>query len=332
MDRIAIVGLGPLGLSIGLALKRAELTDAEVVGIDRARNLQSRASKMGAVDSATGNLRSALRGAGLVILDMPVLHMEEALQAVGEDVEKGTTVTDTGTSKVKVTEWAKRHLPETVGFVGGRPLPWKTLDLPEDAEATVFDDTSYCVVPSDSTDPDSVKTVVGLVEVLRAAPLFMDPHEHDSFAAAVSHLPRLLSAALLNATASSASWKEMSRLAGGEFHQLSGLAAGDPEETAAASQADSGSLDHWLGQVIDELASYRERLRGQDENLAEVLVSAWEHRARWEAGEVGAENRAEVPSAKAMMAGMFLGNRLVDRYSKFADTTKPPSWRYPGAS
>ena len=332
MDRIAIVGLGPLGLSIGLALKRAELTDAEVVGIDRARNLQSRASKMGAVDSATGNLRSALRGAGLVILDMPVLHMEEALQAVGEDVEKGTTVTDTGTSKVKVTEWAKRHLPETAGFVGGRPLPWKTLDLPEDAEATVFDDTSYCVVPSDSTDPDSVKTVVGLVEVLRGGSAIHGPPRARLLrSGSLPPAPSALRGAAQRDGLQRVLERDVSPCRR-EFHQLSGLAAGDPEETAAASQADSGSLDHWLGQVIDELASYRERLRGQDENLAEVLVSAWEHRARWEAGEVGAENRAEVPSAKAMMAGMFLGNRLVDRYSKFADTTKPPSWRYPGAS
>ena len=127
MGRMTIVGFGPVGASIGLGLKRAKLRDTEIVGTSRSRSALSAASKAGAVDSTTTNLRSAIIGAQLVVLDVPLSETKEMLEAIGPILEGGCVVTDTGATKVRVMEWAEECLPKGISFVGGHPLPKKRL-------------------------------------------------------------------------------------------------------------------------------------------------------------------------------------------------------------
>ena len=82
-------------------------------------------------------------------------------------------------------EWADQLLPPTVSFVGGRPLIRKPFTKLEDASADLFQGSQYCISPADNADQTAVKTVVGLVELIGAKPLFLDPHEHDSYAVAM---------------------------------------------------------------------------------------------------------------------------------------------------
>ena len=324
MDRITIVGMGPLGASIGLGLKRAGLTSTEIVGTDRDRHALSQASRMGAVDKAVGSLRSALDGAQLVVLDTPLTDTRETLEAIGPLLEKGCVVTDTGTVKALVIEWAQDTLPHGISFVGGHPILRRTVVKLNDAEAGLLDGAEYCVIPAESADPESVKTVVGMVEALGARPLFLDAKEHDSYAAAIAQLPLVLSSALVNSTASSVSWREISRLAGAGFREVSQLAAGDPAESAAACLADPEALAHWLDQAIAVLSSYRDQLKEGDDTLLDRFVHAWEERTKWETDAVVGEAGEDIPSAAHTMAGMVLSRRLVERYRQITGAKKRP--------
>ena len=98
MDRITIITAGPLGLSIGLGLKRADLQNTEVVGTSGDRGLLTKGKKMGAFDRTSNNLKSALKGAQLVILDAPAGETRELMEAIGPTLEQDCVITDTGTN------------------------------------------------------------------------------------------------------------------------------------------------------------------------------------------------------------------------------------------
>ena len=331
MDRITILGLGPIGVSIGLALKRAGLRDTEILGTDADKRAMNTASEMGAIDTSSGNLRSAMEGAQLVIMDIPLADSHELLEAIGPILEDGCVVTDTGSAKVQVNEWAESYFAPGAKYVGGRPLPSRTVTRAEDADATLFDDTRYCVITDESTDQEALRTIVGMVELLGAKPLFLDAHEHDSYAAAVVHLPLVLSAALVSSAATSPAWVEMFRLAKTEFEEVSRLADHDPRDNAAACLANPEALVHWLDQFIAELQSYRNEVEQGSEELVERFIDAWEERAKWEADAVADDGQSSLPShgMGTSMGGVFLGKRIVDRTQRIFDLQKRPKWKYP---
>ena len=320
--------MGAIGTSIGLGLKRAGLSETEIIGADEDGDALNVATKMGAVDQTSSHLGRALDGAQLVILAVPLPETRELLEAIGPVLEQGCVVTDTATVKTRVMEWAKEYLPRGTSYVGGRPIPKWSLISTEDADATVFEDTDYCVIPSSSAEPEAVKTIVGLVESLGARPLFLDAQEHDSFAAALTHLPAVISAALVTSTNDSAYWRDMAKLAGPEFSRLSSLAAFNPEESAAVSLANQDPLVRWLDRMIAELSSYREQIEKRDENLLERFIHAWEQRARWEAGVVDEGPEIEVPSAAQSIAGMVVGRRMARRFGQIVKVGKRPPWKY----
>ena len=332
MDRITIVGMGPIGASIGLALKRARLPDLEIVGSSGNRKALSTAAKIGAVDSTSGNLRSAVEGADLVILDSHVTETKELLEAIGPILEDGCIVTDTAATKVQVLEWAEQHLPDRVSFVGGRPLPKELPAEVKDADPSIFEDTEYCIIPGRSADRGSVRTIVGLVEKLRAKPLFLDAHEHDSYAAAMTYLPIVMSSAFVTATAGSDGWKEMRRLAAAEFRDFSSLASNDPEDNRDSSMANPEALVHWLDQLITVLYGYRNQIKDKSDGLLDSFITAWEARAKWETGAEGDddEGRSRIPTAGESMATFMVGGRLADRYREYTqrDKKKKSGWKY----
>lgn len=333
MDRITIVGIGSIGASIGLALKRAKLTNLEVVGSSGNGKALSAVSKMGAVDTTTGNLRSAIANAGLVILDAPVGETQELLEAIGPVLEEGCVVTDTSPTKVPLMNWADENLPRGVSFVGGRPLPKSVPADIEEADPSIFEDTDYCIIPSKSADQAAVRTVVGLVEKLQAKPLFLDAHEHDSYAAAMTYLPIVMSSAFVTATAGSASWREMHRLATSEFRDFSSLASNDPQDNRDASLANPKTLVHWLDRLITVLYGFRNQINDNSEGLFDSFINAWEAHAKWESGAVGSddeEGRARIPTAGESMATFMMGGRLAERYREYTarDNKKKAGWKY----
>ena len=322
--------MGPVGTSLGLALKRANLTKTEVIGTSANRGALSTASKLGAVDQAIPNLGTALRGAGLVILDTPLRETREMMEAIGPMVEDGCVVTDTSASKLRVMEWSEELLPTEVNFIGGHPLTQKTLHSVEEADPSIFDGIQYCVIPGKSANREAVKTVTKMVEMLGAKPLFLDTHEHDSYAAAMNYLPIVVSAAFVTATTGSDGWREMHRLAASEFGDLSRLASDDPEDNEAACLANPDELVQWLDQVITELYSYRNQIKERSDELLDTFIKAWEGRARWKVGAVAPSEGQQLPSSTEAVASLFVGQRLTDRLKKMTGDKgdKEKRWKY----
>ena len=313
MERITIIGVGPLGASIGMGLKKRGLNNTEVVISSGDRRVMNAASKIGAADQTIGNLRSAVEGAQLVILDAPIGEMRELFEAIGPILEEGAVVTDTAATKTRVLEWADTYFRDNVDFVGGHPLPKRVPNSIESADPSIFMDARYTVTPGKTAEEASIRTVVGLIETLGSKPLFLDPSEHDSYAAAMRYLPLVMSSAFVNATAGSDGWREMHELADASFDSFSRLASNDPLDNEAVCMASPDALVHWVDQLIVQLYGFRNQIKEKDEQLLERFVNSWELRARWEADAVVPDDRAKMPSASQSMASAFFGEKLAQR-------------------
>ena len=330
MDRITIIGSGSIGLSMGLGIKAVGLKETELAGTSGERKWREKATETGAFDSVSGHLGNSLDGALLVILDVPATETKELMEAIGPVLEQDCRVTNTGLSMVQSLEWANAYFREDTTFVAGRPLlRTSSADL-NAADGAAFQGVDYCIAPSSTARPDAIKTVVGLVEALGAVPLFLDPHEHDSYTAAVTLVPSLLSSALMSMASESPSWREMSKLVANEFLEMSKLASVDPVEVASELEANPDSVAVWIGRMIETLESYRSLTQGPREQVEEALIRAWEERTKLELGAIVEDDAPRTPSTGESVASMFVGSRLAGRVRDIKDAGKNDPWRYKG--
>ena len=123
--RVAIIGLGLIGGSVGLGLKQANEPVWEVVGYARRPEVASAALASGVVDRVETSLKQTVRKADLVIVATPVLTIREILSQIAEYLTPGCVVTDTASTKLQVMKWAEELLPSAVDFVGGHPMAGK---------------------------------------------------------------------------------------------------------------------------------------------------------------------------------------------------------------
>ncbi len=190
--RIAIVGLGFIGGSIGLALHQAE-ADFEIVGHDRERAAASQARKIGAVDKTDWNLISACEDADLIVIATPVGAIKDTLAAIAPYLKLGCLITDTASIKAPVVQWANEILPEEAHFVGGNPIVGgagtTTADRPsgfppakrgglrggDAARADLFSGAVYCLTPAAGAAPDAVRLASDFVHSWAPSPTSLIP-------------------------------------------------------------------------------------------------------------------------------------------------------------
>ena len=314
--RITIIGLGLIGGSLGLALKAARLADVEVVGHDRERGTEGKARKIGAIDTAEHNLPRAVEGAGMVIIATPILAVREVLEQIAPDLREGCVVTDTASTKERVLEWAAQLLPPHVSFVGGHPMAGKETQGIDNAEADLFRGRAYCLCPAVDAHEDAVRALVGLVGLIGAEPLFLDPKEHDQYAGAVSHLPLLVSTALFTLMRASPAWRDLAPMASSGFRDVTRLASGDPRMSHDIFLTNREAAVHWLERMIEELRRYRDLLEGDAEELLETFGRAQMDRDTFIAQPHATRLEEEKPDVRQELVNSLMGGWISDRLRK----------------
>jgi prephenate dehydrogenase len=280
-NRVAIIGLGLIGGSIGLALHKAKAAQ-QITGYDLAKGISNQARKIGAIDQPYSALADAVRGAELVILATPVGAMRSLLQDVAAALSPGAVVTDVASTKVQVISWAEEYLPSSVAFVGGHPMTGKELSGVQAADATLFQGRIYCLTPTARTRSIAITKVSALIEALGARLRFLEPAEHDGQVAGVSHLPFIASIALMNAVGGGAAWSDAAMLAANGFRDITRLAAGNPEMYRDICLTNSESITRWLNEYIATLSGLRDRIAAHDRGLDETFVRARQMRLEWQ--------------------------------------------------
>lgn len=145
----------------------------------------------------------------------------------------------------------------------------------ENAAADLFRDKAYVICPPLNAGEDAVTRVVELARLVGGVPLFLDAAEHDQYAAAVSHLPLVVSTALFTLLHSSPSWNDMASLASSGFRDLTRLASGDPRMSHDICVTNREAIIHWIERLTAELSRYRDLLAdARDQNLLEIFTGA----------------------------------------------------------
>jgi prephenate dehydrogenase len=279
--RIAIIGLGLIGGSIGLALKQANWRRAEVTGYARRRKTASLARKSGAIDRIELDLRKAVKSADIIIVATPVLVIKDVFAQIAPELSDGSIVTDTASTKLQVMRWAQDLLPARTNFIGGHPMAGKEIQGIKAAEAELFRKCTYCLTPLPQAKPAAIRTVKDMVKALGAVPLVIDAEEHDRLVAGISHLPLLLSAALVLATTKNPSWPKMSRLAASGYRDLTRLASGNPELGAHICLSNQAAIVSWIDMFIEELQKLRKLVADGSKEIERALAMANEARQKW---------------------------------------------------
>ena len=279
--RVALIGLGLIGGSIGLSLKQLAKSGFDIVGYVRRPEVASTALSSGVVDKTETSLAKTVKEADLVIIATPVLTIKEILSQIAGHLPAGCVVTDTASTKVQVMQWAEEILPPTVDFIGGHPMAGKETYGIQAAEADLFRGCTYCLTPSEKASAKSIDKVTSVVKELGAIPFFVDAQEHDRLVAGVSHLPMLLSAALVAVTTQNPSWHKMSKLAASGYHDLTRLASGNPEVNAHICLSNQEAILHWIGKFSQELERYRQLVTSGDKRLEQALTDANKARQEW---------------------------------------------------
>lgn len=254
-DTLAIVGVGLIGGSIGLAAK-ARGVARRVVGIGRDERNLSRALSNGAIDQFTTNLTEGVAEADLVVVCTPVDRVAADVIASAAAAPSRCLITDAGSTKGNILAEIRGKLrAEGPEFIGSHPLAGSEKRGSANSKPEMFDGRLVVVTPTEHNDPEAIAVVELFWNQLGARVIRMDAHEHDRALAITSHLPHAAASALAGVTPPA--W--LSLTAGG-FRDSTRIAGGDPELWASIFRANREAVLSALDQYLERLGAFRTML------------------------------------------------------------------------
>jgi prephenate dehydrogenase len=279
LDRLAVVGTGLIGTSVGLAAKRAGV--GQVSAFDPDERSLAVAVERGAADAAAESLEAAIAEASLVVVAAPVSQLPAIVPTVL--ASGGATVTDVGSTKAAVTTAAAGH----GRFVGGHPMCGSEARGPEHATADLFEGATWFLTPVAETDAASLRLVHGFVSALGATPVAIEPETHDRVVALTSHLPHALANLLVNqAGANRVEGHDPLAAAGGSLREMTRVAGANPRIWVDIFLENAGVLEDSLADHRRRVEQLEQALRARDAGFL----------ARW-IGEASANRRRMLAEA-----------------------------------
>ncbi|MEM9252892.1 MAG: prephenate dehydrogenase [Planctomycetota bacterium] len=278
LPRVAIVGTGLLGASVGLGLKARGWT-GEVVGIGRTPATLAAAERIGAIDRGTSDY-AVLAECDVAVVAVPLGAFDAVFAAMAEHDHDGLVITDVGSTKRSVGAAARKHLPDPHRCVGSHPMAGKAESGPEAADGDLFVGKPCIICAADGDHPDAIATVESLWSALGSDLLRMPPEAHDAAAASTSHLPHAAAVALV--AAADRLGPDGWQVASTGFASTTRLASSNPTMRADIMIANADELDLALGVFVDEISALRAALQAGDRaTLLDLLSQAQQRRDNW---------------------------------------------------
>lgn len=264
-QKITLIGVGLLGGSLGLAVKRKGLA-GEIHGFVRRPASIAECINLGVVDRATQDLRQAVENADLVMLCTPISRMRGLVERMVPALKRGAIVTDVGSVKGSVTTELEPLVAQAGAlFVGSHPMAGAEKVGVQAAQADLFEGC-YCVVtPTPNSDADAVDKVELFWQCLGARVLRLSPVAHDELVSRSSHLPHVVAAELVNYVLSPVHPKEQALVCASGFRDTTRVASGSPEMWRDIAISNCTNLSRSLRAFIDDLEEFQRALENRDE-------------------------------------------------------------------
>jgi prephenate dehydrogenase len=280
--KLAVFGVGLIGGSFALALKRAGIV-SDVVGIGRSHANLARAVELGVIDEISDDAAHALVGTDLVLIAVPVQQTARVLQQIAVHLEPGAVVTDGGSTKRDVVTAARAALREKLAqFVPAHPIAGAELSGVDAAKADLFRDRTVVITPLPETAPNARLRVEQAWLACGARLTTMDPERHDAVLAAVSHLPHALAFALVEMIAARADADDFFSFAGAGFRDFTRIASSSPEMWRDICLANRDLLLAEVNAYRTQLAVLEQHLqRGDGIALERMFEAARSARNAW---------------------------------------------------
>lgn len=283
--KVVVCGVGLIGGSFALACKAAlgRRQDVKFVGMGRTRAPLEQALKLGVIDEIATDWQTALRGADLVLLGMPVGQMPAVMQALAPHLEPQTLVTDGGSTKSDVVAAARAAFGAKIGqFIPGHPIAGAEKSGVAAAKADLYAGKRVVLTPLPENKPDDVRAVRAVWELCGAKVSELAPGEHDAVFAAVSHLPHLLAYALVHEFAVRDNADQLFGFAAGGFRDFTRIASSHPEMWRDICLANRKALLEELDAYMAELLRTRVLLASADAGgLEAMFATARARRDAW---------------------------------------------------
>lgn len=324
--QIAIIGLGQIGASVGMALKKAN-SSLRRVGFDKDAAVLTAAETLDAIDQGVRRLPDAIRDADIVMLALPLAEIPDMLKHVSGHLKENAVVIETSPVKAALMKTFTDGLPEGRYFIGLVPAvaPDALADSDTGLKAARPDLFRRAVMMIDLPhgSPEEVEQLaINFVRLLGAKPMLADLAESDGLMTTSHILPQLTAAALLLATIDQPGWSDGRKLAGKPFVSVTGGMAyyDDPASLKAAALSNPQSVVHALDVLIASLTGLRDDVENGDEQaIGERLQMAFEARERWLNERSSAEwlreggEPSDVPNVGEQMMQMLFGDSLVKK-------------------
>ena len=289
MNKIVIFGVGLIGGSVALALKKAGAAP-KIVGVGRNLESLKAAINLGVIDEAESDIAKAVSDADLILIATPVAQTPKILEAIIPHLSAHTVVTDAGSTKSDIQAYVKNASKQATNpqhflsqFVGGHPIAGAEKSGVTAAKADLFIGKNVVLTPTENTSSEAIKLVRELWQSAGANVSEMTTQAHDQIFAAVSHLPHLLAFALVNDLANRPNAKQLFDFAASGFRDFTRIAGSSPEMWRDISLANKTALLSELEAYQDEISALQHLLKNEDsQGLQTMFEHASQARQAWQ--------------------------------------------------
>lgn len=268
LDTVAIVGLGLLGGSVGMAINRT-FTHIRRVGYSHRPSTRRKAMEVGVVDEVYAKLADTVREAQLVILASPIGTFPQLMEEMAGALNNDCIVTDVGSTKVLPSRWARQALPRRVEFLGSHPMAGSEQRGVEFARADLFEAAHCIITPTAANKNATVTLLTQFWESLGMRVCRMTPARHDRVLASISHLPHALAAALVNSCDPA-----QTLLCGKGFLDTTRIASGPTNVWGDILMSNAANTGAAVGRLIRELTRIQKALQAGDEKKVTAILDS----------------------------------------------------------
>ncbi len=266
LRQVTVIGLGLLGGSVSLAILRS-FSQVRVIGYSHRDTTREKARELSVATEVADTLQAAVENSDLVILATPVRTFEQQFREMAPFLKDGCIVTDVGSTKSLVHNWAAKCLPRTVLYVGSHPIAGSEQRGVEFSRDDLFEQATCIITKTARTNEEAADFIERFWKKLGCVTQTLTPQRHDRIFAAVSHVPHLVAAALVNATDS----KDIKQ-AGKGFIDTSRVASGPANIWTDIVTTNNNNIVAGIDRVIDSLNALKKAVGDADDKQIMTLL------------------------------------------------------------